>query len=274
MSKRKAGPAPPTFRKAVVEAAQQVNVPVDDFERATILGQLAALLTNHPRMRTGIAYKGGAIMRLVDNSPRLSRDLDGAAVSGTAIRRSWVEDALSTAEARKIILGLPKIVNENRTSLVFPIIECRPLSGRAKITVSLSINWDEPLLESPELCEIRLPKGVARIPVVHRRERAAEKVRAFMMRAEVADAYDLYRYGSHILQAEDWSRLPGLISSKLKGRFPKETDLHNQFDLVLTQVERSWGRRGTMVIAAAEIPDWLTVLKELKRFEASVPRVV
>jgi len=274
MRKRKVGPAPPTFRKAVVEAARQVNVPVDDFERATILGQLAALLTKHPRMKTGIAYKGGAIMRLVDNSPRLSRDLDGAAVSGTAIRRSWVEDALSTPEARKIIPGLPKIVNENPTSLVFPIIECRSLSGRGKITVSLSINWDEPLLESPELCEIRLPKGVTWIPVVHRRERAAEKVRAFMMRGEVSDAYDLYRYGGHILQVEDWSPLTRLISSKLRGRFPKDADLHRQFDLVVAQVKGSWGRAGSMVIAAAEIPDWLSVLQQLKRFKARVPHAV
>jgi len=224
-------------------------------------------------MRTGIAYKGGAIMRLVDNSPRLSRDLDGAAVSGMAIRRRWVEQALSTPAARRIILGVPRIVNENPTSLVFPVIECRSLSGRGKISLSLSINWDDPLLEVPELRDIQLPKGVASIPVVHRRERAAEKVRAFMMRGEVSDAFDLYQYGAHILTAEDWPALPRLISRKLLGRFQEQDDLHRLFDEMVAQVKEFWGRPGSMVIAA-DVPGWPPVLQQLKQFKANVPPTV
>ena len=58
-----------------------------DVDRAIILGQLAELLMAHPRIGSSVAYKGGAIMNLVDGSPRLSRDLDGAAVSGRPVRR-------------------------------------------------------------------------------------------------------------------------------------------------------------------------------------------
>ena len=85
--KKKAGVVEaPDFRTAVKRAAAEASVPVNDYERALVLGQVAELLAAHPGIGGRIAFKGGAIMRLVDDSPRLSKDLDASLVSGRTPR--------------------------------------------------------------------------------------------------------------------------------------------------------------------------------------------
>ncbi len=174
--KAKGEPAAPTFRTEVRRQADALGVPHDALERALILGQVAALLTEHPRMRAAVAFKGGAIMRLVDQSPRLSRDLDGSELRGHLIREEWVREALSTKAARRVVLGVDKIVRGGAASISF-LVRCRALTGGEQIAITVSVNWDEPLLLEPERQSIELPnRDRVHVPVVHRAERPQRKL--------------------------------------------------------------------------------------------------
>jgi hypothetical protein len=67
---------PPNLRQQVVLAARQANVPLDEWDRAQVLGRIAGLIAAHPKVRGMLAFKGGAIMHLVDRlqgSPRSAR---------------------------------------------------------------------------------------------------------------------------------------------------------------------------------------------------------
>lgn len=261
----------PNLRKSFIRAAAELGVPVEDAERALILGQIAELLVAHPRIGRALAFKGGAIMRLVDRSPRLSRDLDGSAVAGQRIRRRWIEEALSTAAARRVVFGVPTIWNENPASIVIPVIECRPLSGQAKVAVSLSVNWDDPLLDEPEQRTVEIAGRRVALPVMTARERAAEKVRAFLTRGEAADAHDLYYYGSVVLTAPDWERLPDLIRRKLERARLPDKDLRVRWDEMVALAEVSYARGEGLLLVAAKAP-WSHVQRQLRRFKAAVPK--
>lgn len=267
--RRPALPAP-NLRKSFIRAAAVLGVPVEDAERALILGQIAELLVAHPRIGRALAFKGGTIMRLVDRSPRLSRDLDGSAVAGQRIRRRWIEEALSTTAARRVVFGLPTIWNENPASIVIPVIECRPLSGQAKVAVSLSVNWDDPLLDEPEQRTVEIAGRRVMLPVMTARERAAEKARAFLTRGEAADAHDLYYYGSVVLTAPDWERLPDLIRRKLERARLPDTDLRTRWDEMAALAEVSYARGEGLLLVAAKAP-WPVVQRQLRRFKAAVP---
>lgn len=263
-------PSAPDLRKSFIRAAAVLGVPVEDAERALILGQIAGLLTAHPRIGRALAFKGGAIMRLVDRSPRLSRDLDGSAVAGQRIQRRWIEEALSTGAARRVVFGLPTIWNENPTSIVIPVIECRPLSGQGKVAVSLSVNWDDPLLEPPEQRTVEVAGRRLVLPVLSARERAAEKVRAFLTRGEAADAHDLFFYGSSVLTAADWEPLPGLVRRKVeRARLPDE-DLRARWAEMTGLAQVSYERGEGLLLVAAKAP-WPEVRRQLLRFKAAVP---
>lgn len=273
MKKREAKrkPPAPTFRTEVRRQAEALGVPHDALERALILGQVAALLTEHPRMRVAVAFKGGAVMRLVDQSPRLSRDLDSSELRGHPIREEWVREALSTRAARRVVLGVDRIVRRSAESISF-LVRCRSLTGGEQIAITVSVNWDEPLLLEPERQSIELPnRDLVQIPVVHRAERAAEKVRAFMDRGEANDAHDLYWYGTRVLSPDDWRRLQELIQEKLALlRVPSETDLHQRFDTMRANAQEQW-RRGQGLVTIAQPPTWQEVDAQLLRFRALVP---
>lgn len=270
--KRKRKPTRPTFRTEVRRQAAALGVPNDALERALILGQLAALLTAHPRMSEAVAFKGGAMMRLVDQSPRLSRDLDSSELRGREIREEWVREALSTAVAKRVVLGIDRIVRRSAASISF-LVRCRPLTGGEQIAITVSVNWDEPLLMSPELQAIELPnRDHVRVPVVHRAERAAEKVRAFMDRGEANDAHDLHWYGTRRLNADDWRRLPDLIRNKLALlRTPPESDLHQRFDAMRVAAQEQW-ERGQGLVMVRDPPSWEEVDAQLMRFGALIPQ--
>jgi hypothetical protein len=155
------------FRRDVIRAADEASVEANDYERAIVLGQLATLLAAHPRIAARIAFKGGAIMTLVDDSPRLSRDLDGVMVSGGRVDEQTVRDALTgTPEARRIVKRVDRFAGTGRSGLRFPVIVCHPLTGKGEVTVMLSINWSEPLLLKPEDRVIAILKREATLPVV------------------------------------------------------------------------------------------------------------
>ncbi len=242
-----------------------------DVDRAIILGQLAELLMAHPRIGSSVAYKGGAIMNLVDGSPRLSRDLDGAAVSGRPVRRGWVDEAFSTPAARKVVRSLPRIVNENPSSLVIPMLECQGLEHRGMVVVSLSINWKDPLLEPPVLATVELKTRRAQIPVLSACERAAEKARTFLTRGEPRDAYDLHRFGAYVLTKGEWQRLPKLIQRKLPGHVEADWDLLVRWDEQTSLVSGPYERGEGLVLLESK-PAWTEVHRELRRFKGCVPR--
>ena len=91
------------LRTEIVRAAENASVPLDDFERALILGQIAGLLAAHPKVGGKVAFKGGVIMNLIDGSPRLSRDLDGVLATGGRVTEATIREALSTTEAQKVV---------------------------------------------------------------------------------------------------------------------------------------------------------------------------
>jgi len=56
------------FRREVVRAADKSNVQTNDYERAIILGQIASLLSTHPRIVGKIAFKRCGSLASVANN--------------------------------------------------------------------------------------------------------------------------------------------------------------------------------------------------------------
>jgi hypothetical protein len=98
-------------------------------------------LAAHPQIGGKIAFKGGAIMRLVEDSPRLSRDLDAVMVAGGRVRERTVREALETPAARRLVKELGRFVSSGKDSLRFPVVVCHPLSGKETVEISISIHW-------------------------------------------------------------------------------------------------------------------------------------
>ncbi len=263
----------PNLRTEVVRAADTATVPLDDFERALILGQIAGLLAAHPKVSGKLAFKGGAIMNLIDGSPRLSRDLDGAMVTGGRITEAIVREALSTPEARKIVKRIERFAMLGTKGLRFPVIACHPLSGIDEITVTLSIHWDAPLILKAEPETVVINGRNVTFLVVARLERLAEKIRAFVDRGLDRDAFDLYHFSKKGLSADDLTQLPALVEQKLRedGDIPAGADLHALFDGHLIRLLETFGKAGGLVIIR-EPPDWATVEPHIRSFRRLVPR--
>lgn len=284
MSPRPTGRAPFTRREQLVRAAETVDVPVEDADRALILGQVAAFLVADRRIGPDIAFQGGAIMRLVDTSPRLSKDLDALVVTGKPIKRAWVEEALSTEEAQRVVLGIDPAGGSSGSALLLPIIHCRPLSGRGTaggrgIVVQLSFSWSEPPLAKPVWSTFVLPDGqTATIPVLVAPERAAEKVRAYLTPFRVAranDAYDLFQYGSRILTGGQWGQPAAFVPRKLAHdtfEVLSGTDLHAVFDRYTDEIGAAWSA-SRRIVAVEPMPDWDDVREHVERFRRYVPQV-
>lgn len=269
----------PNLCRQVIQAARQASVPIEDLDRAAILGQIAVFLVSDRRIGQKIAFKGGAIMHLVDKSPRLSRDLDSAVIrTGQPIRREWVEEAFTTSEARRVVLRIDPMGSCGKDGFGVPIIECHSLSGAGKVPVSLSFNWDEPLMMAPEWRDIPLPHSqTARIPTVAPPERAAEKLRAFLTttrgKKALNDAYDLYYYDAHVLTSTDWWSLPSIVEGKLNSPgclIPMGTDLPSLFDEQVTRVAGEW-ETALGVVAVEPLPAWSTLGAHVRRFRGVLP---
>ena len=262
-----------TRRQVVAQAALSAHVDPEDLDRAAILGQMAFFLIQHPRIGQRIAFKGGAVMKLLDGSPRFSGDLDGVAVAGKPIQRKWIEEALwDNPEAKRVFLGKPRIVNKTAHAISFPIVECRAIgSGKNPITVKLSINWSEPLVLDAVWRALPI-HGLAEpvmIPTVDARERAAEKVRALVERADVNDGYDLNQFANRGFTAGDWAEIVRIVPLKLQNSTVDLTaDLLAQFDAQLESVRRSWP--GELRVAGG-IPAWELVKAGIERFRETVP---
>jgi predicted nucleotidyltransferase component of viral defense system len=256
-------------RDELFRAADDVHVNADDVNRAKILGQIAYHLTQHPEIGRKVAYKGGAILKLLEGSPRFSRYLDGAAVSGRAIKRRWIVEALSTDAARAVVIRVPRIVNESTGSFTYPVIECRAIAGQSPINVRLSMNWREPLLLEPAWVRIEIHGiGDADIPVLNRAERVSEKVRAFIERGSTNDAFDLYWFANKLRQ-QDWVALPDLVARKLGfSGHDLAGDLDAMFERAISVAKEEWP--GESVIGGGA-PPWDTVEPKVRRFLKTLP---
>jgi predicted nucleotidyltransferase component of viral defense system len=263
-----------TQRQEVAQAALAAHVDPEELDGAAILAQMAFFLTQHPRIGQRIAFKGGAVMKLLDGSPRFSGDLDGVAIAGKPVERKWIEEALwDNPEAQKVFLGTPRIVNKTSRGISFPIVECRAIgSGKSPITVKLSINWSEPLVLGAVWRPLPIHGKVepVMIPTVDARERAAEKVRALLERADVNDGYDLDQFAGRGFTAEDWTEIERIVPLKLQNSTVDLTaDLRALFDSQLEAVKRAWP--GDLKVAGGT-PNWDQVKTGIGRFRQTMPR--
>lgn len=259
-------------RREVVRAAAAANVSVAEIDRARVLGQLAGLLLAHERLRDNLAYKGGAIMHLVDGSPRRSNDLDAHAVTSGPIKKEWLIAALSTPAARRVVFAPPRRFREDNNSITIIGLDCHPPSGRGKIQVTMNISWESPLCLQHAWQDITVGDRTIRIPVMHRTERCAEKLAAFLRRDEVNDTYDLSVYAARLV-ARDWKLLlPEVVHVKLAhdARWMDGTDMQAVFDECLGPAEREWARNAT-ALGIPAVPSWAQVSAALVRYRDVLP---
>jgi predicted nucleotidyltransferase component of viral defense system len=260
----------PDLRSVVIKAAEQANVPFEDVDRAQILGQIAWLVAAHPKVAGRIAFKGGAIMHLVDSSPRLSRDIDGAMVVKERVSEKTIREALGTPAARRVVIRVDKMMSETSHSIAFPVVVCHPTTGRGEIGLKLEINWLAPLLLKAEVKLVTINGREISIPVVARLERAAEKVRAFLVRGRPGDAFDLY-YNSTRLSKADRDSLPGLVAVKLHedGDVPSGPGLRARFDKMVAKAGSEWTTGGIVIMGGR--PPWSNVEPAVVGFKYCIP---
>ena len=219
---------PVAQRIAARSLADELQIPAEHLDRAAALTQIASLLVSHPRMAGALVFKGGAIMTTVDGSPRFSRDLDSVSIIGDAhatkmIKAAWIDEALSTPAARRIVRYSTPALSTRTKSLYVPIITCHSLTGGPPINISLSVTWREKLCLPPVVVTVtnEATGATYKIRVMQAIERCAEKVRAFLERRLPRDAYDLYYYLQAVLTPSDVARLQPLIATKLEASDPR-----------------------------------------------------
>ena len=117
----------------------------------------------------------------------------------------------------------------------------------------------------------QLPDGTPiSVPVMDPRERAAEKVRAFLTRGEAADAYDLWWYATKVLTASQVLGLGRLIQTKLGRSRLGSGDVLVRFDEMRDNAKAEW-TTGTGLVIAGPKPTWTEVDKALTRFKGVTP---
>jgi len=259
----------PSRRELFRRAARQLGVSASDYERADILAQIAELLMRSAALGPMLAFKGGAIMTLIDGSPRLSADLDAVVVTGRAVGDRQVRAALLAELTGRHLVTTVGVMNSGPQSLQYPFVQVRSFSGLGAVNIRLEVSWREPPLLPAELVEIRIPRDVQvaagrprliRLPVLARVERIAEKVRAFLERGLDRDAFDLH-YHARALSTSDRTRLRSQIQRKLEsGDLADGCDLHAQFATALESARQAWPR-GLVIVS--EPPAWTEVERVL-----------
>lgn len=262
--------APPSFRTEVTRRAATLGVKPEDLERALIIGQIAGLLAKDPALKGKIAHKGAAMLHLVNRSQRLSRDLDSADIRGQQIDERAVRRALETVGPRKVVARIDRIAAGGAESLTL-LVHCRALRGGSTVGITVSINWSEPFTLKPVMESYQLPDGTSiSVPVMDPRERAAEKVRAFLTRGEASDAYDLWWYATKVLTASEVLGLGTLIQTKLGRSRLGSGDVLVRFDEMRDNANGEW-TAGTGLVIAGPKPTWTEVDKALGRFKGVTP---
>jgi len=168
-----------------------------------------------------------------------------------------VREALSTPAARKVVMRVDKIMGANARAIRFAVVVCHPLSGQGEVHLQISINWGNPLLCRPEIGTFEVLGRPVELQVVARRERLAEKVRAFLDRGEDRDAFDLAYFHGLGLRKDELVELSSLVAAKLAvdHLLDDDEDLLALFDHRVDEIEASWGTRGSLVVMK-ERPAW------------------
>lgn len=273
--KKKAKPAGPTFRTELKRRASDLGVPSEDLDRALIIGQIAGLLIKDDALKGKLAHKGAAVLRLVEKSERLSRDLDSADIRGRRITARAIERALSTTEAKKVVLKVTP--NRPGQSSISFLVECRRLAGGTTLPITTTINWSEPFILPVVMGDYLLPNGTPiKVPVMQAVERAAEKVRAFLTRGEATDAYDLWWYWNRVLTRSDREKLPRLVKRKLASSarpIPRGDKLHERFDEMRANAHDEW-KTGKGLVLSGKKPEWKDADAALLKFKAHTPEKI
>jgi Nucleotidyl transferase AbiEii toxin, Type IV TA system len=266
-----------TQRQAVKALADTSGIALDDVDRAIVLGQIAEFLAASSKVGGRVAFKGGAIMTLVESSARLSRDLDSSLVmhTGRRVTLEEVEAALSTPEARKVVRRVErKGVTFGSSQLRVPVIVCHPKSGVGDVQVAFSVNWSEPILLEPVLEDVTIDGRQVRLRVMARPERVAEKVRTYLNRGEPRDVYDLYVYALTWLTPAIWTQLPDLIARKLLAdpKAPQGAQARVIFDENTAARAVDWeSPRNPLRLLNAKIPPWAEVAPVLEKYKTRLP---
>ena len=270
MTPRKSPVAPPNLRTTLIRAARTLGVEIDAYERAFLCAQIASAIHNDPRLGDRIAFKGGTVARLAEESPRLSRDLDGIDVLAQGISTQDMGEVLRDRDALPFILSVGKPVRAN-DHLAYNYLVCRTPSGQ-RTNLKMTIHWIEKPIQRVRAFDVPLPNGkTARFPVMGHAERVAEKVRAFLDRQLVRDAYDLWWHSGKLTSAS-WNSLPRLISAKL----PNSTVLHvgddvpAAFAAARESLRKNWEPSRELVLTAPP-PPVADVEAALDRFALLLP---
>ena len=163
----------------------------------------------------------------------------------------------------------------SKTGISF-LVECRRLAGGATMPITVTVNWSEPFLLPVAMADYQLPDGTPiKVPVMQARERAAEKVRAFLTRGEGSDAYDLWWYWNRVLTITDREKLPALIKRKLGSAprpVPGADKLHERFDEMRENARDEW-RTGKGLVLSGTKPNWNDVDAAMLKFKARTPEM-
>lgn len=179
-AKKKARPIGPTFRTELQRRASDLGVPSEDLDRALIIGQIAGLLIKDEALKGKLAHKGAAVLRLVEKSERLSRDLDSADIRGQRVTARAIERALSTTEAKKVVFKIPVMQAVERAAEKVRAFLTR---GEATDAYDLWWYWNRVLTTTdrtklPALIRRKLAASARRIPGGEKLHERCDEMRA------------------------------------------------------------------------------------------------
>jgi predicted nucleotidyltransferase component of viral defense system len=263
----------PTFTERQRHRANPITLRIkqDDYDRAQVLAQLATDLTSDPRIGRSVLFKGGAVLQMGHQSPRFSRDLDATAIARQTIEKGWVEDVLEAHRVggRHGYVQRYELV-EQRTRLLTKSLRCLAISGN-QVDLRIEINWSEsPIRPAGEQLTIQaVNRDPVQLRVMHRVERAAEKLRAFLDRGFGGDAYDLYFFRAHVLTRPQLEHeIKPMLPIKLSNvpALATHPDLKRRFDDQLSEAENHY--RSSNVVISGAPPAWSTVAAALPAWRA------
>jgi len=272
MTRREPSPVAPNLRSELIRAAATLGVEIDAYERAYLCTQIAGLIHSDPRLRDRVAFKGGTVARLADDSPRLSRDLDGIDVLAQQVPTDLIGKVLGDRTVAPFILSVGKPVRAS-DHLAYNYLVCRTPSGH-KTNLKLTVHWVEKPVHRVKSFTVSLPNGqTAVFPVMGHAERVAEKVRAFIDRQLPRDAYDLWWHGGKLTPA-GWKSLPRLIVAKLPNSVVLRAgdDVPAAFAAAKQSVLDNWDPARELVLTEPA-PPWPDVEAMLDRFLPLLPSV-
>ena len=255
------------LRTRLQEARRRLGIPWEALERDYLLSWVLAGISQVPRLRDTLVFKGGtALRKCYFGDYRFSEDLDFSAVTGVPKGEDMerlVREACAVAVRMLDEYAPVEMVCERYTERephpggqeAFTIRARFPWHSRLQSRVMIEVTVDEPVLWPVEkrrvIHEYGEPLDVE-IQVYSIQEIVAEKLRALLQQAEMferrgwsrsraRDYYDLWRvlgaYGDQL----DMAGFDSLLREKCFVRGVSFTGPDDFFhDAMLTYVEETW----------------------------------